>query len=97
MLNPEEVRKLKLLIDILQTIWQTEPAPDDCMFGIVVKLPKKGDIADTNYAAASYQQSWKILVHCGIPFMTIFIIQMLYKDLDAKVICGIELSDRFTI
>lgn len=95
MLNPEEVRKLKLLIDILQTIWQTEPAQDDCKFGIVVKLPKKGDIADTNYAAASYKQSWKILVHCGIPFMTIFIIQMLYKDLDAKVICGIELSDRY--
>ena len=52
MLNPEEVRKLKLklLIDILQTIWQTEPAQDDCKFGIVVKLPKKGDLREcSNY------------------------------------------------
>lgn len=48
MRNPEEVLKLKLLTDILQTNWQTELASYDWKVGFVLKLPKKGDIADTN-------------------------------------------------
>lgn len=40
---------------------------------------------------------WKILMHYGIPNKIISIIQMLYKDFHAKVICGTELSYSFPI
>lgn len=48
MLKPEKVLNFELLSDILQTIWQTEPAPDDWKVSLELMLPKKGDIADTN-------------------------------------------------
>ena len=48
MLKAEEVITPKLLTDILQHIWQTETAPNDWKVGLIVKLPKKGDLADTN-------------------------------------------------
>ncbi|XP_061188078.1 uncharacterized protein LOC133196164 [Saccostrea echinata] len=44
MLKAEEVLTPKLLTDI----WQTETAPDNWKVGLIVKLPKKGDLADSN-------------------------------------------------
>lgn len=48
MLKVEEVLTPKLPNNILQTIWQTETTPNDWKVGLIVKLPKKGDLADTN-------------------------------------------------
>ncbi|XP_062615396.1 uncharacterized protein LOC134277126 [Saccostrea cucullata] len=110
MLKAEKVLTPRLLTDILQTIWQTETAPDDWKVGLMVKLPKKEESNERN--ATLYANSidfakafdsihrpalWMILRHHDIPNKIISIIQMLYKDFQAKVICGTELTESFPI
>ena len=48
MLSSETVATPLLLQRILQDIWETEDIPDDWKRGVIVKLPKKGDLADCN-------------------------------------------------
>ena len=48
MLKAEEVVTPRVLTDILQNIWETETAPNQWKIGLIVKLPKKGDLTDTN-------------------------------------------------
>lgn len=55
MLKTEEVLTPRLHTDILQTIWQTETSLNDWTVGLIVNLPKKGDLADTN--------SWRGISH----------------------------------
>jgi hypothetical protein len=40
---------------------------------------------------------WKILAHYGIPNKILSIIKMLYTEFQAKVICGTNLTDNFSI
>lgn len=48
MLKAEEQDTPRLLQSILQDIWDNEEIPDNWRKGVIVKLPKKGDLSDCN-------------------------------------------------
>ena len=48
MLKAEETMTPKLLRDILGNIWISEVTPASWTTGLIVKLPKKGDLSDCN-------------------------------------------------
>ena len=48
MLKAEEEATPKVLQHILQDIWEKESVPESWRKGIIVKLPKKGDLGDCN-------------------------------------------------
>ena len=172
MLKAEEIVTPRVLTGILQNIWETETPPSQWKTGLIVKLPKKGDLTDTNNwrgimllsvtskvlsriilnrmssivdphlrkEQAGFRKGkscadqiftlrqileqsnewntslyanfidftkafdsihrpalWEILSHYGIPNKIISIIKMLYRDFQARVICGMELTDSFPI
>ena len=48
MLKAEDIMTPKLLKDILGQIWNSEEIPESWTTGLIVKLPKKGDLSDCN-------------------------------------------------
>ena len=48
MLKAEDTETPKLLCQILQKIWDSEKAPKDWNTGVIVKLPKKGNLGNCN-------------------------------------------------
>lgn len=48
MLKADEKEKPYILQRILQDIWNKEDIPDDWNKGVIIKLPKKGDLGDCN-------------------------------------------------
>ena len=48
LLKAEENKTPTLLTNILRKVWISETAPDDWKVGLIVKLPKKGDLTDCN-------------------------------------------------
>ena len=48
MLKAEENVTPKILHKIFQDIWETEDIPQSWKKGLIVKLPKKGDLGDCN-------------------------------------------------
>ena len=48
MLKVESQELPKILQEILQKIWETEEIPNDWKTGIIIKLPKKGDLSNCN-------------------------------------------------
>ena len=48
MLKAEDVMTPKLLRDILEKIWQSEEVPKSWTTGMIVKLPKKGNLTNCN-------------------------------------------------
>ena len=48
MLKAEDQELPVILLEILQKIWNSEEIPDDWNTGIIIKLPKKGDLGNCN-------------------------------------------------
>ena len=48
MLKAEEQITPTVLASILRKVWISETAPEDWKVGLIVKLPKKGDLTDCN-------------------------------------------------
>ena len=49
----------KVMIDLLQSIWETEDIPEEWKKGLIVKLPKKGDLSDV--------QNWRGIQLLSLP------------------------------
>ena len=49
----------KVLTDLFQKIWRQEAIPDDWQKGIIIKLPKKGDL--------SYCDNWRGITWLSVP------------------------------
>ena len=47
-LKAEETETPRLLMGIFREIWESETIPEAWKTGLIVKLPKKGDLADCN-------------------------------------------------
>jgi len=48
MLKAEETETPRLLMCIFREIWESETIPEVWKTGLIVKLPKKGDLGDCN-------------------------------------------------
>ena len=48
MLKAEDQETPCILQSILQDIWENETSPDDWNTGVIIKLPKKGNLGDCN-------------------------------------------------
>ena len=48
MLKAEDIMTPKILRDILEQIWQSEETPKSWTIGLIVKMPKKGDLSNCN-------------------------------------------------
>ena len=48
MLRAEDQETTSILQSILQDIWENETPPDDWNTGVIIKLPKKGNLGDCN-------------------------------------------------
>ncbi|CAF1379332.1 unnamed protein product, partial [Didymodactylos carnosus] len=79
----------KRLQKLLNHIWKQNKSPKQFKRGIIVKLPKKGNLRDPNnwraFDSVHQEPLWEILKSYGIPTKIIEIIKSLYEDAESCV------------
>nr|KAG5694748.1 hypothetical protein BaRGS_002701 [Batillaria attramentaria] len=100
-----------MLHSLFSKIWEKEEVPAQWKEGIVIKLPKKGDLRDcSNYRgimllsvpgkafdSVDREALWKLLRHYGVPGKIISLIQCTYQDMSCRIAHAGQLSESFEV
>nr|KAG5687489.1 hypothetical protein BaRGS_017081 [Batillaria attramentaria] len=102
---------VNMLHSLFSKIWEKEEVPAQWKEGIVIKLPKKGDLRDcSNYRgimllsvpgkafdSVDREALWKLLRHYGVPGKIISLIQCTYQDMSCRIAHAGQLSESFEV
>ena len=101
-----------MLYSLFSKIWEREEIPAEWKEGILIKLPKKGDLTDWEWISPLYinfidyekafdsvdrETLWKLLRHYRVPEKFVSLIHCTYQGMTCKVAHAGQLSESFEV
>ena len=85
-----------MLHALVTKIWEKEDVPEQWKEGLVIKIPKKGDLNECdNYRGIMLL--WRLMKHYGIPEKIISIVQSIYQGMFCRVVHFGQISEGFEV
>ncbi|VDP58924.1 unnamed protein product [Schistosoma curassoni] len=96
-----------MLYLLFRKIWEEEQVPMDWKEGHLIKIPKKGDLANVKtrefidyekaFDSVDGRMLWKLLRHYRVPENIVYIIRNSYDELQCKALHGGQLTDALQV